>query len=1225
MEVLGAISAPPLLQIAYTYLTIAWKQYCIVQGQREQCHLLITRCQDLLLEILKIVGEGDCPPSMQSNVDVLESACLTVKETVSHIASKGFAWRLLNQDKMDQSIAAAEASVTDALACFNLGAHLSAQKLQLEINDARSRDHDELIGHLETLAQNDQKILNALQNDERGRHRLEELVVALTKHVRNITVPANGTSKEPTEAFILTASATLQRLSGRPAPEIPHWSVTSLEVNFDAEDESTCIGRGGFGKIYMGEWNGQVVAVKEMYSEDAKLLDRQNMKSIIHEIKIWSRLAHPHVLPFYCACLESTRPFMVSRFCQNGNALEFLRKYPQADRILVLHEISLGLVYLHSQSIIHSDLKASNILIGDDAKALIADFGLSHLQEQAANGATRTMASAQRLNGTLRWMAPELLDGEKLEKPSDVYSYALVAWELFTGNVPYSHIPERAFARRVVDKQERPERPESLTNDLLWDLMQQCWQPEPADRPVVSAIQARLRPYTLRVQSPVQSVFGIPSTPTISSRLSGHSTSPTVGTSSSTSTAVETSGTSPTSSAKDLPSASLSPPPSPFPVSPKAPAIYQSTPNAENQTLESGSPGPPGQPTSPTPSITIVEELSIPQEDTLEDMYQQAENLLEVLGSPTPQEKHSVLCAGSPNLDGSRQATGLPLRRTRSNDGSAPNTSSYDPGARARDVLQEAKADRVASKVSEQYTYRFETQRPIVPRLPMHPPSVPGQRPDPPTRPPPPPPPPPASSLRSWSRSQADDQSPVVRPAGRPSHPSTEVGRAWAPLDVKKIGRPPVPPQAKRRKAGALSSAGASHSWVPSGLGNELTQIRRLQYYLMPMPPENGSNSITAIAINKNWMATSISTGAVLIFETETGKLLRNITLDKCQDPVVALVSSRPSLDTDTTSKAASARRRLVPLNTGDKLVVAGSDHHVRVYNPSTGACLHTLKGHSKPVLCIKVVGQLVFTGSVDESIRIWDLSLELPEKKCRVLDRHIYRVLCLDTWKDWLVSGSQDKTVRLWNFEGNKDSQTEVFRGHSAAVICVAIEDTTIVSASADQSVIIWSRTYRTKHRTVSLCFVPSCLALDILHSSVFVGTTAGVTMKLSLFTEGGSQKWGTCHDSGILSLILRGSCIVTGSASGEVQAFECSADTLVCEPGVTDGGDSQAAKTSATEPTDASARANNASSSKTTAGESKSLYRFAYGESRWVFMRNMEGRLRMEIWAEEHSLESL
>ncbi len=86
---------------------------------------------------------------------------------------------------------------------------------------------------------------------------------------------------DPAEAFLRTASSALQCMSGHPASEAPHWAVTGLEVTFDPDDEESCIGKGGFGNIYKGEWNGQIVAVKEMYSEDARLLERNDLKVCI--------------------------------------------------------------------------------------------------------------------------------------------------------------------------------------------------------------------------------------------------------------------------------------------------------------------------------------------------------------------------------------------------------------------------------------------------------------------------------------------------------------------------------------------------------------------------------------------------------------------------------------------------------------------------------------------------------------------------------------------------------------------------------------------------------------------------------------------------------------------------------------------------------------------------------------------------------------------------------
>ncbi|KAJ8515889.1 hypothetical protein ONZ45_g6752 [Pleurotus djamor] len=497
MEVLAAFAIPEILKLGGHALLFAWEQYANVQGNQSECHLLIQRCQDLFMEVanhysrLAEQEQSSYIERMGNQLRCLEGACLAVQATIGRLARKGFAWRLLNQDKIKEELTVAEYAVSDAVRAFNIGAHIGGQVLQMEIAAAQKKDQDDLLARLDNVAVSDRKILDALQEDSLGIKRIEELVIALEKHVIEMAQSSSRQLNDPTEKFIRTASSALQRMSGI-KPDIPHWTVTSLEVTFDPRDSESCIGKGGFGNIFKGDWHGQVVAVKEMYNEDARLLDRDSLKVIHQEIMIWSRIAHPHVLPFYGACLEAARPFMVTRYCENGNALEYLRRNPDTSRIRMLHEVSLGMTYLHNQSIIHADLKGSNILVGDDGKTLITDFGLSQLQDQVSS-----LASRSKVSGTLRWMAPELLDGERLSRPADVYSFALLGWELYTGVVPFGHIPERAFVRKVVDKQERPERPDNV-DDEIWELLQKCWVHEPSERPPFAFVQTQLRSMLIR-------------------------------------------------------------------------------------------------------------------------------------------------------------------------------------------------------------------------------------------------------------------------------------------------------------------------------------------------------------------------------------------------------------------------------------------------------------------------------------------------------------------------------------------------------------------------------------------------------------------------------------------------------------------------------------------------------------------------------------------------------
>ncbi|KAF8893885.1 hypothetical protein BD779DRAFT_1669409 [Infundibulicybe gibba] len=513
MEVLGAtIALPAIFSAATKTLAFAWNQYNNVGERKHQCKVILQQCQDLVDEISSYHStKNGLTESMSDSLRFLESACLATHLAVTTIAKKPFAWRLLHQDIMTQYIREAESAITTAGLRFNLNTHIGGQRLQTELAAARQDDHNELVLHLQTLAENDHKILDALQQDGKERRQIQELLVALTKHVQNIGPQSNEDG--PANKFSRTATMALQRLSNQNKPlGISRWSVTSLDVTFDHNDEQSCIGRGGFGRIYKGEWRGKLVAVKEMHWEDARSLNSEDLyvcsticplldKSLIqpywftqgirHEIEIWSQLKHPHILPFYCACLEASQPFMVSKLCEYGNANQYLRAFPRANRGMMVYEVCLGMNYLHCEGVLHADLKASNILIADDGTALIADFGLSHFQDQVSSRRSTSKTPASR-GGSLRWMAPERLEGEPPRKAADVYSFALTAWEIYTGSVPFSDVHDLMLGRKIIDKKERPARPPLLENDVLWGLVQECWDPNPKARPGFNVLHARL-------------------------------------------------------------------------------------------------------------------------------------------------------------------------------------------------------------------------------------------------------------------------------------------------------------------------------------------------------------------------------------------------------------------------------------------------------------------------------------------------------------------------------------------------------------------------------------------------------------------------------------------------------------------------------------------------------------------------------------------------------------
>jgi len=134
-----------------------------------------------------------------------------------------------------------------------------------------------------------------------------------------------------------------------------------------------------------------------------------------------------------------------------------------------------GMEYLHSLGIIHRDLKTGNLLLSDDDRVKVADFGVSRLVTEKATKAV----------GTPMYMAPEILGGEKYALSSDVYSYAFVLWEMVTREVPYGKLTPWEITKGVCEEGLRPEIPEECP---FQELIAVCWSSDASKRPTFTKI-----------------------------------------------------------------------------------------------------------------------------------------------------------------------------------------------------------------------------------------------------------------------------------------------------------------------------------------------------------------------------------------------------------------------------------------------------------------------------------------------------------------------------------------------------------------------------------------------------------------------------------------------------------------------------------------------------------------------------------------------------------------
>ncbi|KAJ6589507.1 kinase-like domain-containing protein [Mycena capillaripes] len=255
------------------------------------------------------------------------------------------------------------------------------------------------------------------------------------------------------------------------------------------------VAAGSFGDIWKGLVESQSVSLKVMRlfrDSDVKAA----LKEFGREALIWRQLSHPNLLPFFGLYYLDSRLCLVSPWMENGHLMEFLSNAPaDIKRVDLILDIAMGLEYLHSEQIVHGDLKGTNILVTPSRRACIADFGLSSIVSTMTVHFSHSTVNSPK--GTLRWQAPELLRGTRSNHHgSDVYAFACVCYEILSGKPPFYDLAEATIMYKLLVEGIRPARPvpwpETAAYDSIWELLQGCWTDEFNTRPTAAEIVQQL-------------------------------------------------------------------------------------------------------------------------------------------------------------------------------------------------------------------------------------------------------------------------------------------------------------------------------------------------------------------------------------------------------------------------------------------------------------------------------------------------------------------------------------------------------------------------------------------------------------------------------------------------------------------------------------------------------------------------------------------------------------
>lgn len=255
---------------------------------------------------------------------------------------------------------------------------------------------------------------------------------------------------------------------------IPHESIHFVKI----------IGTGRSAFVHLGTIgdNKDIVAIKVLRG---RALSQPELTALRREIMVLSSLSHPSLLKL--KYYTNDPPFcLVTDFLQNGSLFAFLRSKPEelspTNRTIIALDVAAGMAYMHEQRVIHRDLKSLNILLDENKRAKVGDFGLSRLLNYEPMSG---------LVGTAQWMAPEVyLSQPSYDSKVDVYSFGIVLWELLTSKVPYEGIEELMIPKLVVHEQLRPEIPPETPPELRM-LICSCWASDPKERPSFQQICQR--------------------------------------------------------------------------------------------------------------------------------------------------------------------------------------------------------------------------------------------------------------------------------------------------------------------------------------------------------------------------------------------------------------------------------------------------------------------------------------------------------------------------------------------------------------------------------------------------------------------------------------------------------------------------------------------------------------------------------------------------------------
>mmetsp|Transcript_19776 Transcript_19776/g.27601 ORF Transcript_19776/g.27601 Transcript_19776/m.27601 type:complete len:666 (+) Transcript_19776:74-2071(+) len=466
------------------YTALHW---AAIHGRYQSINLLIKCGADVnqfdhggwtALHYASFKGHKDCVASLLVVPDIDVQAKNSAKKTASQIATKKEVEALLKFVKTPglKPMLEQARNVWTEYGKFN--GSFNSLDSNGSFNGPSSPDKEQELIQLEKdLFEKEQRVLRM----ERELHLQEETIKRMQKEEQD----KQQALKDKEDKLSTLETDVLKKIQTQGEESLGTGLITITWEEIKPIEE---VGSGAFGSVYKAVWRGDLVAAKKIKCNAS---DTQRVQAFLEETRLLAKMRHPNIVMVMAASCQLPDLVIVTELMKSdlwtllNNPKEKLEWKQKIDMAL---DIARGMNFLHNLKppLVHRDLKSQNVLIDENLRVKISDFGTS----------VEKNLMGTEIVGTAAWMCPARLLREESDEKTDVFSYGVILWELLNRKIPWEGLSNMQIIARVGHAGERlplPDSPPKGCPNGFVNLIRDCWETHGVKRPSFEVILQSLR------------------------------------------------------------------------------------------------------------------------------------------------------------------------------------------------------------------------------------------------------------------------------------------------------------------------------------------------------------------------------------------------------------------------------------------------------------------------------------------------------------------------------------------------------------------------------------------------------------------------------------------------------------------------------------------------------------------------------------------------------------